>query len=192
MHRRLATLTVIAAMTSAALLLVPNAAASQIAILNWTEVAPLCNRVSNVGVSGCGGTHYPAVFRVHVASLSVTGKKWSARVFLTNLTRTPLVIAGTPLKLCLCPTARSVQARCLSGSPTAPHGSTALARGKTLDITARGVGTITNGRWIRFLLPIVTGSFASPTGAVIEWMTVHAYRFGPDGHSVASAIGTGP
>ena len=191
MRRRLATPTVMAAMTFAALLFVPNAGASQIVILNWTEVAPLCNRVSNVGVSGCAGTRYPAAFRVHVASLSVTGKRWSARVFLTNLTRTTLVIAGTPLKLCLFPTARSVQARCLSAAPTARHGSTALARGRMWEVTARGVGTITNGRWIRFLFPIVTGSFASPTGGVIEWMTVHAYRFGPGGHSVASAIGTG-
>jgi hypothetical protein len=189
--RRLATPTALAAATCAALLLLPSASASQVVILNWAEVAPLCNRVSDVGVSGCAGARYPAAFRVQVTSLSVSGKSWSTRVFLTNLTRKALVVAGTPLKLCLFPSARSAQGRCLAAAPTAPRGPTALARGRTWEVTARGVGKIADGRWIRFLLPIVRGSFASPTGGVVEWMTVHAYRFGPGGHSVASAIGTG-
>jgi hypothetical protein len=57
--------------------------------------------------------------------------------------------------------------------------------------TTQGKGKIVAGQWIRFLLPTVQGSFASPTGGVIAWMTVYAYRYGPGGYSVASAIGTG-
>ena len=42
------------------------------------------------------------------------------------------------------------------------------------------------------LLPGVMGSFSSPTGGVIAWLTVHAYHFVAGGRSVASVVETPP
>jgi hypothetical protein len=173
----------------AALLLAPAAAASRIA-LGWNEVAPLCNRVSNVGVSGCAGARYPAAFRLRVATLSVQSNTWSVGVSLTNLTRKPLTFTGGPIRLCLFPSAKSPRARCLP-TPAVPRPLVRLSPGRTWRLTQQGTGRIRAGQWIRFRFPTVQGSFTSPTGNVIAWTTVHAYRFGPGGHSVASAIGTG-
>lgn len=73
---------------------------------------------------------------------------------------------------------------------SSPRPST-LAPGATWQATVRGHGRVFAGRWLRVLLPGVTGSFSSPTGGVIAWLTVHAYLYGPDGHSVARYNGTG-
>ena len=66
-----------------------------------------------------------------------------------------------------------------------------LAGGAGWGATETGQGTIPAGRWLRVLLPGVTGAFTSPTGGVISWLTVHVYHFIPGGHSVAHYNGVG-
>ena len=165
----------------------PSPAAGPIG-LDWTEYAPLCNRISTEGVSNCGQTRYPAVFRLRVTSLVTTAHGWSLSLSLTNVGRHTLALGSGPIKVCTFATPDSTDARCLVG----PQGKAVrLDPGAAVDDDLAGTGGLASGRWLRVELPVVTGRFSSPTGGAIGWVTVHAYRLGPGGHSVAHATGTG-
>jgi hypothetical protein len=159
--------------------------------LGWNEVAPRCNKVSNAGVSGCEGTRYPVVFRARVGVLDLRTSGWSVSVSITNLTRKPLLIPGGIVQLCVFPGPKSPRSRCLKPALIPPAPLVRLDPGRSWATTANGKGRVAAGQWVRVLFPMVTGSFESPTGPAIVWMTVHAYRAGPGGHSVVSAVGTG-
>ncbi len=157
--------------------------------LGWNEVAPVCNKVSNAGVTGCAGARYAPAFRVRVLSFTATGTAWSVRAAITNLTTKPLTFTAGPVKLCLFPTAKSARSSCLA-TPVLPRPLVSLKPGGTWTTTQRGTGRIVAGRWVRFLFPTVRGSFVSPTGNAVQWLTVHAYEY-PGGPSVASYVGSG-
>jgi len=157
--------------------------------LDWTEYAPLCNTISSIGVTNCGPVHYPPVFRLTVSTLTVKGEDWSLRLALTNLAATPLSFSG-PFELCQLTQLTTVRTECTAASDSSPRPAK-LAPRATWQATEQGRGHIVTGRWLRVLLPGVTGSFSSPTGGVIAWLTVHAYLFEPGGHSVARYNGNG-
>jgi hypothetical protein len=166
-----------------------DAASSATAHLDWTEYAPLCNSVSNVGVPNCTEQPYPAVFRLHVGTLTAGDGRWSVGVSLRNLTKGTLAFSGR-FKLCILTTEATPRTECLAASASARR-LTTLAGGAGWGATETGQGTIPAGRWLRVLLPGVTGAFTSPTGGVISWLTVHVYHFIPGGHSVAHYNGVG-
>jgi hypothetical protein len=166
----------------------PRAAAATTAQLHWTEYAPLCNTVASVGVTTCGPDPFAPVFRLRVSTLSVSADRWSLGVSLTNLTASPLFFSGS-FELCVLAEVTTTRTDCRPASAASPRPRT-LAAGATWQGTERGEADLTSGYWIRVLLPGVTGSFSSPTGGVIAWLTVHAYHFVPGGRSVARYNGT--
>jgi hypothetical protein len=172
---------------------VPRAAAAPPAStavkLGWTEYAPLCNTTLTVGVTYCGPDPYPAVFRLQVGTLTVASGHWSLTLAVKNLTRSPLSFSGR-VELCVLPQLQTTRTDCMPAS-AASRPLARLAPGATWQATERGSGFVVAGHWIRVMLPGVTGSFVSPTGGVIAWLTVHAYWFGPGGHSVTRYNGDG-
>jgi len=156
--------------------------------LRWTEYAPLCNTVATVGVPSCGPDPFAPVFRLRVSTLRVAADRWSLGVSLTNLSGVTLSFSGR-FQLCVLAEVTTTRTDCRPASADSPRPG-ALAPGATWAGTERGAADITSGYWIRLLLPGVTGSFDSPTGGVIAWLSVHAYHLVPGGRSVARYNGT--
>ena len=156
--------------------------------LGWTEIAPVCNRVSTAGVANCGTARYPAVFRLRVTSLTEADDRWSLTLSLTNLGSHTLTLGPGPIRVCTFATVDSTDARCHVGTQAA---TAHLKPGATWRAEPTGTGRLASGWWLRVELPVVSGRFSSPTGGAIGWVTVHAYRLGSGGSSVAHAIGTG-
>jgi hypothetical protein len=181
----------IVVLAAAVLALAPFASAAAGPIsLDWTEVGPLCNRVSTEGVHNCGSSRYPAVFRLTVSTLTVSPHGWSIAVSLTNLSRHSLTLDAAPIRVCTFASPDSTEPRCLAARQT-QIGPVHLKPAQTWNADQTGPGRLEAGRWLRVLLPAVTGSFSSPTGGAIAWVSVHAYRLGAGGRSVAHAVGTG-
>jgi hypothetical protein len=183
--------TALAAVTVTLSMLAPFASAADAPpSLPWVEVAPVCNRISTAGVGDCGSVSYPAVFTLGVGTLVVRANSWSVAFTITNLTDHTLTIAAAPIRLCVFTSASSTQSRCLDASQT-PAKPMRLPPVKTWEAHATGRGRIAAGEWVRVLLPAVTGSFGSPTGGIVAWMTLHAWKVGT-GTTVMRGIGSGP
>jgi hypothetical protein len=130
------------------------------------------------------------VFRLGVASVRVGADSWSIALSLTNLTRHVLTVAAEPVRVCAFDSPDSTRSRCLAASH-APSAPVHLRPGEEWRADPAGQGRLAAGEWLRVLVPVVSGSFSSPTGPIIAWMTIHAYQVG-SGRSVARSIGTGP
>jgi hypothetical protein len=182
------------AVAAAALLAAGAAAAAKplpvatMARLHWTEYAPLCNTVATIGVTTCGPDRFAPVFRLGVNTLRVSADRWRLGVALTNLTAAPLSFSGR-FELCVLAEVTTTRTDCRAASASSPRPRT-LAAGATWEGTEHGEADIAAGYWIRVLLPGVTGTFSSPTGGVIAWLTVHAYHLVPGGGSVARYNGS--